>query len=75
MADFKWLSCFEQFPECSGWNFQQLLKWAHAQHGLQLCDVYVWMYLEGTEDLGECMADVQMPNCTSIFDPEPKKNP
>ena len=34
----------------------------------------VWKYLEGTEDLGECMADVQMPNCTSIFDPEPKKN-
>ena len=23
MADFKWLSCFEQFSECSGWNFQQ----------------------------------------------------
>ena len=23
MADFKWLSCFDDFSECSRWNFQQ----------------------------------------------------
>ena len=34
----------------------------------------VWKYLEGKGDLGECMTNVQRPNCTSIFDPGPKKN-
>ena len=34
----------------------------------------VWKYLEGKEDFGECMANTLTPKCTSIFDPEPKKN-
>ena len=33
-----------------------------------------WKYLDGKRDFGECMADIQKPKCTSIFDPEPKKN-
>ena len=34
----------------------------------------VFKYLEGKEDFGECMANTLTPKCTSIFDPEPKKN-
>ena len=34
-----------------------------------------WKYLDGKKDFGECMTDLQKPNCTTIFDPEPKKNP
>ena len=33
-----------------------------------------WKYLEGKQDFGECMRDIQKPKCMSIFDPEPKKN-
>jgi hypothetical protein len=33
-----------------------------------------WKYLEGKQDFGECMRDIQKPKCMSIFDPEPKEN-
>ena len=31
VADFQWLSCFPQFSECSGWNFQQWKEHSSAE--------------------------------------------